>query len=161
MIRMGGKLLKNALRIFVVFCCSTLFQISANAQNGYEVLFEENFDTGTAEDYKMVSKEHEEYLYTADFSVPGCVVVGFDGNQGISTNASAVPKRKNIIFDFTKNEAQSAVSSGIYEISFDFSGRSTAVNTDFAYIGMNTPKKMYLRTGKRVCNYQHLLPKKK
>lgn len=138
-IKMKAKPLENVLRVFVVFCCSALFQISANAQNGYEVLFEENFDTGTATDYKMVSEEHEEYLYTANFSNPGCVVVDFDGNQGISTNANAVPKEKNIFFDFTKNGAQSAVSSGIYEISFDFSGRSTAV-TDVAYVGMNTKR---------------------
>lgn len=129
--------LKKVLKMLLVLCCSILFQITANAQNGYEILFEEDFDTGTAADYKMVTKDHEKYLYTADFSNPGCVITEFEGNQGISTNANAVPKAKNIFFDFTKDGAQPAVSSGIYELSFDFSGRSTAV-TDVAYIGMNT-----------------------
>lgn len=133
----------------------------ANAEtedNGYVLLYENNFDDGTAGQKYIFEAVDNEYFSLTPLDSSGNTGAGAvysvekDGNLGIAKkNKSDYTSGRTIWFDFTKGPLKSGgvnpegsnpvISSGFVKVSFDFSTNgSTSGNTE-TRIGYNMDRR--------------------
>ena len=99
-----------------------------------EVLYYNTFDNGATGGPSALNMETDDFKLTAA-SNGGWNTVSYEGNTGVATNTGAYPSGRNLVFDFTKDGTQAAVTSGVYKAEFDFS--AGAGGGDVLWWGMN------------------------
>lgn len=137
---MKRKFLSCLLALAMTAGVASFSASASEAGYGYELLYSNTFDEGASGSGSLagIASYESKHFDILAASAGGWTTVTFDGNKGVATNSGAWPKGRNIVFDFTKDDTQEAVATGIYKISVDIS-MSTSGGGDTQWWGQNMP----------------------
>lgn len=148
---MKRKFLSCLLALAIAAGITSLPAMASGSGYGYKLLYSNTFDEGAGGSGSLAgiaSYQSDDFTILAQ-SAGSWNTATFDGNKGVCTNSGAWPSGRNICFDFTKDDTQEAVTSGIYKVSWDFSP-SVSGGGDTCWIGMNVPEGVQYEGGRLI-----------